>query len=102
MDDEYITREDAIWAACKALCHPGAFCPDNSCIEVRKVFNAIPAADVRPVVRGAWIGIDDFPHEDWECSVCGEQVCGNDSIPRDMHYCPNCGAEMEADMREDG
>lgn len=53
-----------------------------------------PLPDVRPVVRGAWIGIDDFPYEDWECSVCGEQVCGNDRIPRDMHFCPSCGADM--------
>lgn len=51
-------------------------------------------AEVKKVVRGTWIGIDEFPHEDWECSICGEQVCGNDSIPQDMNFCPNCGADM--------
>lgn len=83
-------EREAVLRIVRGFCHPA-----NIGDEIAK----LPAADVRPVVRGAWIGIDDFPHEDWECSVCGEQVCGNDSIPRDMHYCPNCGAEMEAEER---
>ena len=47
---DYIEREAAMAAACKALCHPGVLCPDFKCAEVRDAFNAIPAADVRPVV----------------------------------------------------
>ena len=47
---------------------------------------AIPAADVRPVVRSKWA-----------CGVC--RYCGFDwssvsliaDVPR---YCPNCGADM--------
>ena len=97
MDDEYITREDAMWAACKALCHPGARCPDNCCIEVRKVFNAIPAADVRPVVRGRWIG--ETVWSDRGINVHAMRECNNCHKVRVVdNFCTNCGA----DMREDG
>ena len=48
---EYIERESAMWAACRALCYPGARCPDYGCTEVREVFDAIPAADVAPVAE---------------------------------------------------
>ena len=47
-----------------------------------------------PIKRGTWIGIDDFPYEDFECSCCGAQMLGDDKIPQEMHYCPNCGADM--------
>ena len=50
---------------------------------------AIPAADVRPVVRGRWSRIDYEPHgHDYKCSACGWK---ND-MP--THFCPNCGADM--------
>lgn len=39
---ELITREDAIKAACRALCEPGVFCPDNYCCEIREAVFAIP------------------------------------------------------------
>ena len=47
---------------------------------------ALPAADVAPVVRGRWIHEGD---SSYRCSVCGEISCctGN--------YCPDCGAKME-------
>ena len=59
-----------------------------------KYLEQIPAADVRPVVRGHW-------EEDCAgaavCSVCGEyafetsthHLCG--WFP---NFCPNCGADM--------
>jgi hypothetical protein len=47
----------------------------------------IPAADVRPVVRGKWEYNpgDNIPY----CSEC--------MMPQDSecNYCPNCGARME-------
>lgn len=62
-----------------------------------------PAADVAPVVRGRWIQENPYDREsDVKCSACGEVfsyiygvcylVCGVE-LP---HYCPNCGARMEA------
>ena len=86
---DYIEREAAMAAACKALCHPGVLCPDFKCAEVRDVFNAIPAADVRPVVRGKWEYNpgDNIPY----CSEC--------MMPQDSecNFCPNCGADMRGE-----
>ena len=47
----------------------------------------IPAADVRPVVRGRWIDVEDSTLS--TCSVCGFNVGAYT-----FHYCPNCGADM--------
>ena len=39
--------------------------------EIREALQTVPAADVRPVVRGHWIHDDDG----WaSCSVCGEEA----------------------------
>lgn len=45
----------------------------------------IPAADVRPVVRGKWLESDNGPMQ--KCSVCGATGCDI------FYYCPNCGAK---------
>ena len=37
-----IYLEDAKKAACKALCKPGASCPDTFCKEINEAFDAIP------------------------------------------------------------
>jgi len=57
---------------------------------------AIPAADVRPVVRGRWVN--------GKCNNCGEHApywCLATTY-HESDYCPNCGAQMDEDMREDG
>lgn len=61
----------------------------------------IPAADVRPVVRGKWELIERriiSKVQIWKCSNCGNMLevrettfnCGRG----DCNFCPNCGAEM--------
>ena len=60
-----------------------------------RVLEAIPAADVRPVVRGRW-KLDSDPGEPWRyvCNICGEKT--KDTVmgkPR-ANFCPNCGADM--------
>lgn len=52
----------------------------------------IPAADVRPVVRGEW---------EWEmyqytphCSICGGAGFPGPANGKRYHFCPNCGADM--------
>ena len=64
----------------------------DNCVNYRA------SVDVRPVVRGTWVGIDDFPHDDWECDHCGCVVENTDDPWNYFHFCPNCGA----DMREKG
>ena len=64
-------------------------------VTVEDIKNA-PTVDTEPIRHGSWVGIDDFPHEDWECTNCGYIIYGDDDI-RDLHYCPNCGARMDED-----
>ena len=83
---EYIEREAAI----KRMEELHFGCKDfHICGGVLLELNAlkaIPAADVRPVVRGKWIPCGGGK---WTCSKCGHfafrVVC---------NYCPNCGADM--------
>ena len=44
---------------------------------------------------GTWVGLDEFPHEDWECSACGGVILdkSEQEIAR-YKYCPYCGARM--------
>ena len=91
---DYIEREAAMAAACKALCHPGVLCPDFKCVEVRDAFNAIPAADVRPVVKGKWKKAPCHETDKaytYICPFCRWYMIAIEP----MNYCPNCGAMME-------
>ena len=82
---EYIEREAALEAAKKSHLY----------FDLKPIINSIPSADVRPVVKGTWVCIDDFPHEDWECDHCGCMVGNTDDPWNYYHFCPNCGARME-------
>lgn len=39
---EYVNKDAAMMAACRAFCHPGALCPDGYCREVREAFDILP------------------------------------------------------------
>ena len=72
-----------------------------------RVLERIPAADVRPVVRGHWINYDSDTerYDDIGCSNChkmftvdAERFCDIGFVESDLNFCPNCGADMrEAD-----
>ena len=68
--------------------------------KINEVLNAVPAADVRPVVRGKWIDRDDdyYGWNMWACSACGDEfvLTEGTSDMNDYHFCPNCGADMRA------
>ena len=97
---EYISREAAIEIAMQ-------YCPDDdgSCskalADLRDMLDeieSIPAADVRPVVRGKWIpvGLDDADEGMFKCSECGSEHFFPEillGIPAD-NFCPECGADM--------
>ena len=80
---EYIERE-AVNALIKAECSPkvAAYLID--------AVATIPAADVRPVVRGKWRLYSPLT-DTYECDKCGYQVI--DESFR-TNFCPNCGADM--------
>lgn len=59
--------------------------------NVKELINAIPAADVAPVVHGVWVCVNKIdPISGYRCSKCRRRV-GFDLTP----YCPNCGAKMD-------
>lgn len=58
-----------------------------------EAFNEIPAADVRPVVRGKWEDCTEYNGE-YRCSVCKEFE------GHKRNFCPNCGADMREVINE--
>lgn len=88
--DEYIKRQAAIAAFNDS--RVDKYYGDVDPGSVIRVIEQIPAADVRPVVRGKW----EVDGHHIRCSICSEYMCIKDregaEIPRE--YCPNCGADM--------
>ena len=60
----------------------------NDELHAADLIKSIPAADVRPVVRGKWITVK---HPLYECSICGAVY---QDVGYGFNYCPNCGADM--------
>ena len=81
-NEEYITKSEAIEAACNAVeLFPSEY------PEMENAINSIPAADVAPVRRGRWIEEDGIQI----CSECGEEHEWEDYR---APYCDTCGAKM--------
>ena len=93
-NEEYITKSEAIEAACNAVeLFPSEY------HEMENAINSIPAADVAPVRHGRWIQ----PH--WKnsnyCCNCSE--CEREAMHADYQWdkngiyplCPHCGAIMD-------
>jgi NADH pyrophosphatase NudC (nudix superfamily) len=59
--------------------------------NIKELINAIPAADVAPVVHGEWLEYLD----EMKCSACKRRwnYCDNDT--NTFNFCPNCGAKMD-------
>ena len=99
-EKEYIEREAAI----KEFSNNGSnfVYGKQQCKAIVSRLNAIPAADVRPVVLGKWKRVVDFTGVEafgfketmvvgWGCNVCGYEV---DVSEESFNFCPNCGADM--------
>lgn len=60
--------------------------------------------DVAPVVHGRWECSEYDISDYWRCSACGEDwffeydPTGDDTK---VNYCPNCGAKMDGERRND-
>lgn len=66
-------------------------------LEPSQYIEALPAADVVPVVHGQWI-YDEKAQRPY-CSVCKEYFYGATNSP--MSYCSNCGAMMDGGADHD-
>ena len=111
MMNEYIEREALYEKSYWHGEHPNVdnpFPDGVDAIDIKDV-DAIPAADVAPVVHGRWVFGKDLPYS-WGqipknkyhlyCSECLEQAFNrsedNDhDFDVDTSYCPNCGAKMD-------
>ena len=65
-----------------------------------KILNQFPVADVAPVRHGRWVSV---PHKLARvCSVCNrDEPYKFADIDADVYdYCPNCGAKMDGERKE--
>ena len=101
---DYISREAAIEAITEVATNSdrsAVFVVWPICGEVEENIKSIPAADVRPVVRGHWIGTKEAEDmgdimKEFTCSVCG--CCEWDCTESEsFNFCPKCGADMRAE-----
>lgn len=97
---EYISRE-AISKALEKMEIVGPLYYGIPVVEALDAIENMPAADVRPVVRGKWIDCDDkyYGWNMWACSACGEEFILEEGTPdmNEYNFCPNCGADMRGE-----
>ena len=63
-----------------------------SCIQMKRMVESIPAADVAPVRHGVWVREIERTGNYSHCSECGCRCAG---YTPNYKYCPNCGAKMD-------
>lgn len=81
---EYIEREAAIKAAKHAWAKG---------LEPSQYIEALPVADVAPVVPGRW---EHLGGDEWCCPVCGFVITTEGSWDKPTKkYCEDCGAKMD-------
>jgi hypothetical protein len=92
---DYIKREDALKIADEYYNHPIGK-------AIAKSIFCLPAANVRPVVRGRWNRTDAYPHRLY-CSVCYKTYLKNDELLErwefPLNFCPNCGADNREELQ---
>ena len=80
---------------------------DHDFIDTHVVWNA-PTVDAVPVRHGKWVDTETFKrpwfrHHIFECSVCRNtlDMDGVNAGRGDANYCPNCGAKMDEERKEE-
>lgn len=98
---EYIKREAAIDAVIEV--YYNTLDIDLSGEKFEAAINAIPAADVAPVVHGRWddSGRYTFPSGSTavRCTECGCALTVSEYRLNNWNYCPVCGAKMDDGRR---
>lgn len=88
--DEYVKKSDIGLTNFEIILCKGDY--KEALLMLFDKIEHLPAADVRPVVRGKWHEYDD-DYGSICCSVCEEDA------PCDYpwNFCPNCGADMRGE-----
>ena len=77
-----------------------------SCLQMKRMVESVPAADVAPVRHGKWKPVKYNAHcscgksygtYHFLCSACNHIAY---SQPYGLTYCPNCGAKMDKEDTE--
>lgn len=82
----------------------GIYCDTDADKEFScKVIDSMPTVDAEPVRHGKWIKLDMHAHlADHKCTACGQECYVPTCTGEPMYtYCPNCGARMDAERREE-
>lgn len=76
---EYISKEDAIKAACRGYCHPGVLCPDElPCREQTKFLRELPSIEIVHCRECEFRNNDDgfCTGRGWPCQlVAADEFC---------------------------
>lgn len=102
---EYIERETFLKDIKERYClpckeagrdHNGCNCPPCWVDDMRCDVIDATADDVAPVVHGRWIEHEKYIFGTmYYCSVCDNRILHGG---RELNYCPNCGAKMDASV----
>ena len=103
------TREKLIYAnALKAQILWQAEKHNTDYLSVDMVVDAIDNAPTVEVVHGHWVSLTDCANAGVYCSVCNKKVykedyawCNRKNKLR-SNYCPNCGAKMDGERKDNG
>lgn len=98
-DKEYIER-GALISILDAKSEMAMGTPKAVFASVSKMVELLPAADVVEVRHGKWtlIGYGNGRPLRWKCSACGYETF--DAVNGDTNFCPNCGAKMDGERKE--
>lgn len=92
---EYIERSAAIKAAKHAWAKG---------LEPSQYIEALPAADVAPVVHARWIYEKETlaTSSGYCCSACRQPRWISPDVPEAFKYYPKCGAKMDGERKDGG
>lgn len=92
---KYIERSAAIEAAKHAWAKG---------LEPSQYIEALPAADVAPVVHARWIYVEETlaTSSGYCCSACRRPRWLSPDVPEVFKYCPKCGAKMDGERKDGG
>lgn len=100
-EKEFVLREDVLWLVYSGQIMTG----DNAVVSAQTAVKNLPAADVRPVVRGKWVKAD-YEEDDWPFPEDMFYLCSNCTtrhgfVGEQPNFCPNCGADMRGEQDEE-
>lgn len=102
---DYISRDAALACFSDWIDRYGHEHSADEMTEYQRI-EELPAADVRPVVRGEWEIDNSYAGPglmNLRCSVCGEfgGTWRDCTLPSMLYkFCPNCGADMRPDKND--